>query len=111
VPICDDIPVYYLLQPLYHHLLQEVLSSRDGHKTIGKKLGKMFSKFRTRGKSLTLDSSPGPTATAKLANLPLSPSTDLSDDEYPDEEVRYLLYADHVGTRIFMVACIHPYTF
>ena len=76
-------------QPSYHPL-QEVISSRDGHKTIGKKLGKMFSKFRTRGKSLSLDNSPGPTAKAKANLPPSSPSADLSDEEEdPDDEVRY----------------------
>jgi len=83
--------LYLLLPQLSYHPFQEVISSRDGHKTIGKKLGKMFSKFRARGKSLTFDISPGPTSKAKLANLPpSSPSADLSEEEEdPDDEVSY----------------------
>ena len=89
--------VYYL-----NHTLQELISSREGHKTIGKKLGKMFSRFRTRGKSVTLDNNPGPTAKAKL-NLPSSPSLDVSDDE-DTEEVRT---ASVRTLSCVLVTCIH----
>ena len=68
------------------HPLQEQISSREGHKTIGKKLGKMFSKFRTRGKSVNLDS-PGPTARAKISAMSPSPSQEISDEDDNDEEV------------------------
>lgn len=62
------------------------MGGREGHKTIGKKLGKMWSKFRQRGKSITMEIG-SPTGNAKGKTPPPQLSLDASDDEDDDDEV------------------------
>ena len=67
--------------------LQEAVGGREGHKTIGKKLGKMWSKFRQRGKSMSIEVG-SPTANSKGSKSPPPQlSLDGSDDDDEDEEV------------------------
>ena len=62
------------------------MGAREGHKTIGKKLGKMWSKFRQRGKSITMDVG-SPTGNAKGKTPPPQLTLDDASDEEEDEEV------------------------
>jgi len=60
------------------------VGSKEGHKTIGKKLGKMWSKFRARGRSITLDAI-SPTAISPKGTSPTPQSIDVSDEEEEEE--------------------------
>lgn len=64
------------------------MANKDGHKTIGKKLGKMWTKFRQRGKSVTMEVG-SPTGNAKGKSPTPQMSLDPSDDD-EEEEVKII---------------------
>ena len=61
------------------------MGNKDGHKTIGKKLGKMWSKFRQRGKSVSTEAT-SPTANSKGKSPVPQMTLDASDDDDDEED-------------------------